>query len=486
MDIHIIQFLDTIIRSNTALPPLEADNAAIAQVQAQVADYRAAAHGGDRLRMHLVLCSQNLADSLKRLHFDGDLAGDVELYAYTTEDLWAMELLGIRPGSDTRLDRTPITCDSRQRIHLVLFGSGNQAQSLAIHTALTAHYPNYCLDKTLRTRITMVSDSLQDFHDFRQRYRNLLTHSYRRNVVIRDDEVSTSVFEPQYTGIREDFVDVEWEFVEGRSNDPAMLYKLQKWAQDNCQQLTIAFCHEEDNRNISEMLALPSPILLSAPIWLKTFDDSAVSFLKQSSQYAGVTAFGMQATPLPDLAIFIRMAQCVHFAYSQMREITRESGDRNNTDLAVAVNPPTEQQLQELWNNPKLTTAKRWSNIYNAFTLRSKMHSLGHADAEWGTLFAISDKETAMLAEVEHNRWSVEELTLGFRPTTEEEHAAILKDPSLRFQLKADYIHDDLRNFHELGVDETGLPIARYDLGLTRTLPLIAYTYHLLQQDDHE
>ena len=332
----------------------------------------------------------------------------------------------------------------------------------------------------------MVSDSLQDFHDFQQRYRNLLTHSYRRTVVIRNDEVTTFVLEPQYTGVRKDFVDVEWEFVEGRSHDTAMLYKLQKWAQDDQQQLTIAFCHDDDHRNVSEMLTLPSPVLLTTPVWLKIADDRALSFLKKSKHYAKVFPFGMESAPLPDMSIFIRMAQCVHFAYSQMREITRDSGDCNNADLAVAVDPPTEQQLQVLWNNPKLTTAKRWSNIYNAFTLRSKMRSLGHADAEWGTLFAIGDKETAMLAEVEHNRWNVEELILGFRPTTEEEHAAILKNPSLRSQLKADNIHDDLRNFHELGVDETGLPVVRYDMGLTRTLPLIAYSYHLLQQDNHE
>ena len=477
---------DIILQSDPTLPSLEADNAAIAKLQELATGYRAEEHDGDRLRIHLVLREQHLADSLKRLPLTGEMADNVELYAYTTEDLWSMELLGLRPESPTRLDRKPITPDSNLRVHLVVFGASNQSSSLAIHTALTAHYPNYCRDNTLRTRITMVSDSLQDFHDFRQQYQNLLRNGYRRMVTLQDDEVRTTFLEPQYVGIRNDFVDVEWEFVEGRNSDSAIFYKLQKWAQDEQQQLTIAFSHEDDNRNLREMLTLAASVLTSTPIWVKTADDRAISFLKQSKQYAQVVPFGMRVSSLPDMSVFIRMAQCVNYAYLQMREITAESGNRDRADLAVALDPPTDRQLQESWNSQRLTTLTRWSNIHNAFTIRTKMHSLEHADEEWGTLFAIGDRETALLAEVEHNRWSVEELILGLRPTSEEEHSAIKKDPSLRSRLKAENAHDDLRNFHELGVDETGLPVTRYDVGFTRTLPLIAYSYHQLQQINHE
>ena len=91
-----------------------------------------------------------------------------------------------------------------------------------------------------------------------------------------------------------------------------------------------------------------------------------------------------------------------------------------------------------------------------------------------------------MLAEVEHNRWSVEELVLGYRPATEEEHAEIMKDISLRSKFKTEFVHDDLRSYRELGVDETGLSVVRYDVGLVRTLPLLAYSYHRLKEENHE
>jgi hypothetical protein len=106
------------------------------------------------------------------------------------------------------------------------------------------------------------------------------------------------------------------------------------------------------------------------------------------------------------------------------------------------------------------------------------MHSLGHADDEWQTLFAISEREVESLAEVEHNRWSVEELILGYRPTTDDEHRQILQNISLRGTLKQQLAHDDLRSYRELGFDETDRNVARYDVALIRTLPLIAHTFY--------
>lgn len=478
--------LDITIQSAASGSPMDADNEAVARVREAANGYRAVDHGGDRLRVHLVLRNQALADSLKRTPLPDELAENIELYAYTAEDLWAMEMLGVRPDSDTRLDRQPLTTDSPQFIHLVIFGSGGQAESLAIHTALTAHFPNYCVDHALRTRITMVSDTPDDLRHFQQRYRNLLAQSHRRTVHVDDDDVRCEELTPQYAGHRDDFVDIEWEFVTAHSDNGILNYKLQKWARDESRQFTVAFCYADDSRNVSETLTLPSAVLSSTPVWLRVCDARAVDFLKQSEQFAHVIPFGMRDTKLPDMSRFIRMAQCVHFAYSHMRETTLKEQSQGRTAMEVAVEIPTERQLQELWNSSRLTTPKRWSNVYHAFTLRSKMHSLDHPAEEWGTLFAISDHEVESLSEVEHNRWSVEELILGYRPTTEAEHADILKDPSLRTRLKSEYIHEDLRSYRELGVDETGLPVTRYDMGLIRTLPLVAYTYHQLNEKRHE
>ena len=478
--------LDKLIQSDSTAPAVEADNSAIEKAIELSRGYRAEDHDGNRLRIHLVLRSQSLADRLKRCPLNEEMAANVELYAYTKEDLWAMNLLGISPESSTRLDRKPITADSRQCVHLVVLGCGSQAESLAVHAALTSHFPNYCQDSSLRTRITMVVDSHKQLLPFQQRYRNLLLNSYRRTVTLNGDNVDCVVMAPQYANHRRDFVDVEWEFVEGTINDVPLTYKLQQWSNDEMQQLTIALCHPDDDRNITEAFVLQSEINPNIPIWMRVKESTAIDFIRQSGQNSSLIPFGMSNSELPDMSDFIRMGQCVNFAYTQMKDISKEDQERGMSDLSVAIEMPSEELLQELWNNPKLNTPKRWSNLFNAFTLRHKMSSLNHPVSEWGTLFAVSNKEVEQLSEVEHNRWSVEELILGFRPTTDEEHAAILQDSSLKGKYRQEMIHDDLRNYYELGVDDSGLNVNRYDIGLTRTLPLVAYTYYHLKKQHHE
>ncbi|MBR6018443.1 MAG: hypothetical protein IK073_07470 [Paludibacteraceae bacterium] len=474
---------DIYIQSRPDGTAAEADNAVIREMEAQIEAIMQQTTNGQHQRLHLILRSQRLADILRRTPLSAEMSERIELYAYTREDLWSMQLLGISPDSPTRLDRQPITPESRQIVHLVVFGMSPQTESLAIHTALIAHYPNYSLDHTLRTRITLVADSQEDFRAFRQHYQNLLTHSYRRTVLTGGEEVECLTQTPKYQGLRQDFVDIEFEFVNAHSDDDSLSYKLQKWAQDPSQQLTVAFCYTDASRNLNEALSLPQH-LQDIPCWVRLDDDSSLRLVKQSGQYAQLIPFGMDHAPLPDMRRFIHMAQCVNYAYHQLRETSDEEQRQGQNAMAIATEVPSQQQLDQLWLNPRLTMPKRWSNIYHAFTLTSKMHSLGHAPETWRTLFAISEKEADLLSEAEHNRWSVEELILGYRPTTDEEHLAILRDIHQRGLLKSRLIHDDLRSYHELGVDETGKNVARYDLALTRTLPLIAYTYYHLNNPD--
>jgi hypothetical protein len=258
----------------------------------------------------------------------------------------------------------------------VLFGASAQAESLAIHTALTAHFPNYCRDNWLRTRITWVCDDVNDFTRFKQQYRNLLENSYRRNIIVNGDDVNVDSLAPKYANERLDFVDIEWEFVESKSYSNIMSYKLNKWSHDENQQLTIAFCYDDENRNINEALGLPFKKGNRIPVLLKTGDDTAVKLLKQSDSYKHFVPIGMNGEIKSDMTDFIRMGQYVNYAYCNMRATTSEEKEHGATEMAVATEPPTDEELQKLWNNPKFTTAKRWSNIYNAFTLSTKLRSL--------------------------------------------------------------------------------------------------------------
>ena len=73
----------------------------------------------------------------------------------------------------------------------------------------------------------------------------------------------------------------------------------------------------------------------------------------------------------------------------------------------------------------------------------------------WADYYSVDGKERIaanleVLAEVEHNRWNVEKLLMGFRPATDDEHKLIKADAKKKNEYKDRFIHDDIRPFSEL------------------------------------
>ena len=105
------------------------------------------------------------------------------------------------------------------------------------------------------------------------------------------------------------------------------------------------------------------------------------------------------------------------------------------------------------------------------------MRSVGLDAHEWELFYDIPQQDIELLTEVEHNRWSVEELILGYRPCTDEELQKIEADISLKSIFKTKKIHYDLRAYNDLRPDETGKSVKVYDLCLCTCLPLIAKAF---------
>ena len=110
---------------------------------------------------------------------------------------------------------------------------------------------------------------------------------------------------------------------------------------------------------------------------------------------------------------------------------------------------------------------------HTGMTLGTKMHSIGHASDDWKEYYALTFEEISILTEVEHNRWSVEELILGYRPVSDEEKKLIEEDISKKKELRSRKIHYDLRAYEELRTDSTGKNVNVYDMALTQGIPLI-------------
>ena len=130
-------------------------------------------------------------------------------------------------------------------------------------------------------------------------------------------------------------------------------------------------------------------------------------------------------------------------------------------------------------------------------TLATKMRSLGHEERDWDKFYALTQEEIVTLSAVEHNRWSVERLILGFRPPTDSEREEIREnieafitakktgsekpEKDLKNLYKKKKIHYDLCSYRELREDKTGKNVSVYDYDLTACIPLIAQSYKEIQ-----
>jgi hypothetical protein len=118
---------------------------------------------------------------------------------------------------------------------------------------------------------------------------------------------------------------------------------------------------------------------------------------------------------------------------------------------------------------------KKWSNIFAAASIPTKLRCIG---INWDIntpcpLKEMTEDQVALLAEIEHNRWNIEELLLGYRPVKCAEDQEIDADRSRKKYWKERFIHYDIRPFDGLKEDNTGRKANVYDEVIVRSLPLI-------------
>lgn len=412
--------------------------------------------------------------SLRRLQvsdFDPLINEVFEVYPFTVEEAWADRLMVTLPGIDTlagpSLDREPITAGSRQFVHLVIAGFDSYAESIAVRAAQVAHFPNYDgkAKQPLRTRITIVAPGIGSGKDaFISRYHNLFENSFYRTIFLADK--SSVLHHPEYEGRRGDFVDVEWEFVDGALSNPVVVGKLSMWAKDAGRQLTVVISSPDDNVNIDGAMALPETVLDgNIPVWVRTCKDTVSRTLGQSPKYRGIIPFGMEGEGYDVRLPIMRMARLLHYFYAC-------SYDSRGVPTSF---PADEVEAQ--WRKAG-ALKMRLSNVCSVMTMATKMHSVGHDKADLGTFYALDEEEIQLLSRTEHNRWCVERLLSGTRVCTDDERAAIGRDISLKKEYKKTRdAHYDLCAYEELGKDEKGNDVRGYDYALTACIPLIIESY---------
>jgi hypothetical protein len=443
--------------------PMQADNEVLDLLDKIAVSYDPASKGGKKLLCHLLLESQSLLHMIRLEGFSKHIEDKLEVYPFTMPDQWSQRLaLG--------LDREPITIQSEKTVHLVIFGMSQTAELVAINAAHVCHYPNYLQkDHSLRTRITVIDkDAEEKSSEWIQRYKPLFDNSYYRFVNPQKRPAVTNTFPPQNQE-REDFVDIEWEFVSSSPYDAVVRNKISQWTVSPSQLLTIVFANSQTEQGLNEAMHLPEEVATcNIPVYVYMENDKAYRQIQHSGRIANIHPFGMLDSGYDVNLPLVQMAKTVNYIYSQCR-VMQTQGGIWKMEYVVEVDP---KEREKLWSG--LAFNKRMSSYYNAMTIGVKMRCLGFKEDDWEKFYDISQEEIEVLAQVEHNRWSVEELILGWRPCNEKEQREVEADINKKEELKKRKIHYDLRAYSDLRPDSFGQPVQIYDRCLSACIPLIA------------
>lgn len=437
---------------------LAADHAVMAQLARLADGVNLENREGKKVRCHLLVNTVETLRLLQTTDWHDGIRERMDVYPFSMDEVWSRHI---------RLDHEPITAQSVKHVHLVIFGLSEMGEMVAINAAHVAHYPNYIHDHTNRTRITIVdTDAISKSETIIKRYQHLFDNSYYR-IVKPDEHDAVKLFhKPMYDGKREDFVDVEWEFVESSVTDIPLRDKLVKWSNDERQQLTVVFAHDDINRNVSESLHLPDVIAKqNVPVY--TYVHHPISFTHSPH----IRPFGMVDQGYDVTLPLVRMAMNVNHVYDRCYADNYEAWS-GQLRYAVEID---KQARDASWG--RLKNVKRMSSIYNALNIPTKLRSIGLSEDEWDKFYDIPQQDIELLAQVEHNRWNVEELIMGWRPCTDEERQAVDADINKKEELKQQRIHYDLCAYSELKLDKTGKPVTIYDLCLCSCLPLITKAF---------
>ena len=375
----------------------------------------------------------------------------------------------------TPLDREGISAESNKKVQLVIIGMSNMGIAMGIQAAYLCHFPNY-VTKGLKTRITFIDkDADTAMNLMRGQYRHLFdeTDVYYKEAyltdMMNDTRQKNSLINDKAARINKRkandiFTDIEFEFIKARLEYPAIQDYLTHLSGNSVLYLTVAVCFSSPPQALAAGLYLPDelynnqiPILVQQEIPYCMLD-----ILTKDGKYKDVKPFGMLDNSYDLSKADDRIPMMVNYVYSK----------------GIPDNFP-EEEIVAMWHD--LRTAHKWSNRYYADSIKFKIRSFKYNFDE-----NITEKQLDLMARVEHNRWNMEKLLMGYRPTTPFEKEVIANDLSKKNELKINHFaHHDICDYDDLKDDETGVNAREYDLRVSASIPLMIKADNRLQEYVH-
>lgn len=391
--------------------------------------------------------------------------------------------------------------DDPKYVHLVFVGTTYFAVAFAMEAAQVLHFPNFNKNRELKTRITFIdlnADKEKDVFITRNRH-FFEVQSYRYQDLSENASDSQTVIVSPDASPR-DFLDIEFEFIKGDVFSPKVQKEICKWANAKNEQylsIFLAMTNQRDNFAIGmnmpdEVYENEIPVFIRQDLsdnfvtnlrktdakltdYYKLDADMNVHTYKRHGRYAKIYPFGMNEMVYTADEKSLKRAKLANYLYS-----TADYNLYKFTSRLVLSTIPKEkiwEEADERWRN--LSAALKWSNLYNSYAIRTKMASLRAIrhlapDDTSRDTDPLSEAEVEILAVVEHNRWNVEKLLMGYRRPHLDEDYFIAKEKAkdkvaaeLLAKNKKLFIHHDIRVFEELDA------VKELDREFTRYIPWI-------------
>ena len=376
-----------------------------------------------------------------------------------------------------RYPHIQVNKDSEERVNIVIFGMSDLGLTVGVEAAHALHFPQLPDGGVRKTKITFISKFAKDeMSVFRARYRQIFEIQsssfidYIGEAWDRPEDLPRRMdFAPSYfTGKDADFLDIEFEFIRGDAFSEEIHQLLKDRVSDTNCKMSVFTCTGNDSADMNIGLLLPEDVLRQANVFIRQHHTGQLlTWLHQinkegGGKYANVYPFGMANSQFDLSHRNLEMGVLINYYY-----LRRGAEETYRADHLMT----TEECSQALkaWNE-ETSISDQWSSSYccNSFALKLAqfgVESIGEENMKEIQDTVAQNLET--LAYIEHNRWNMEKLLLGYRKPNREEASEIEKcrktiadntqDQALKPQCKFRYykakcqVHDYLRSFEDLG-----------------------------------
>ena len=432
----------------------------------------------------------------------------VEFVPYNFYSGWAKQVFVKRlyrdfdnPGTEYRYPLVygkGIKPDDDKYVHLVFVGTTNFAVAFAMEAAHVLHFPNGPKVKTRITFIDVNADKEKDEFITRNRHFFEVQEYIYRDFSAEPKDVPGYIGREylKFSGEDVNFLDVEFEFIKGDVFSKKVQDVISYWAKEHKkekQSLSIFLALADQRQNFVLGMNMPDEVYsFEVPVFIwQNRSDNFVTNLRNAdtknkgkkltysvvtenggvetkdcdARYAHIYPFGMNETAFSADDHSLKRAKLINYLY----ETANYETYKFQGILVLDSMPETKiwEEANTYWQ--QLSVALKWSNLYNSYTMRTKQRTLRvmrglDIDDESRDYDTLSDDEMELLAIVEHNRWNVEKLLMGYRKPKKEEDK--YEYPEFVSKLKKNkelFIHHDIRPFNQLNtIKELDYEFSRY------------------------